>query len=168
MMYYVFCIMIALPTVHTQHRAAGGPLDLDNTYTIGNGEKDAVPVLRPILKKKYMDSVYWQGECLVLRRVHELKDFALIMKRYLEEDGQVIRLVSVHRNLVTNEETESISFFSKVGPSPHDPAVLFPRKGGNSAPAGKAPPPPPPPTGGDSPSFQRAKSVSFGTTAVID
>jgi len=106
--------------------AVGGPLDLDNTYRIANGNADAVPVVRQILKKKYSDSCYWEGECLVLRRVHELNDFALIMKRYLEENGQVVRLVSVHLNLKTNEETESISFFSKVGPSPHNARELFP------------------------------------------
>ena len=66
------------------------------------------------------------GEALILRWVHELKDFALIIKRYLEEDGQVIRVVSIHLNMVTSEQVESVSFFTRTGPSPYDPKELFP------------------------------------------
>lgn len=143
----------------------GGPLDLDNTYQVGSGAATSKPVLNTILKKKFWESVYWEGSALIVRRVHELNDFELVMKRYLEENGTVIRLVSVHHNLVTNEEIESISFFTKIGPSPHAIGDVFPvQKEAEEVTAVVAEKPTAPP----SPAVPRTKSVSFGASEVIN
>ena len=146
----------------------GGPLDLDNFYDISNGRDDNSAVERNILKKKYLDTIYWEGECLILRRMHEHRDYALVMKRYLEDEGNTIRLVSVHHNLITNEEVESISFFSKSGPSPYVPSEIFKDESntaGNSA-INKKPVDSSTnaATSGDNtiPARSRDKSVSFG------
>ncbi len=56
----------------------GGPLDLDNSYTIGNDFQDSV-----ILKKKFKDRVYWLGDALVLHRIIEGNVYELIMTRFL-------------------------------------------------------------------------------------
>ena len=55
--------------------------------------------------------------------LHIAGDFEIEMKRYLEWDKKTeefsLRLVSIHRSLKTGEETESISFFQRTGPSSH-------------------------------------------------
>lgn len=104
-----------------QLQEKGGPLDVCNLYHIG-----AAPKGVKLLKKMYMDSVMWEGDALVLKKVHEHGDHEMIMKRYLEDDNQVIRLVSIHHNLNTGEEVEGISFFSKTGPSPVNADEIFP------------------------------------------
>lgn len=104
----------------------GGPLDLDSIYDASlGGASAATPVERSILKKKYWDTCYWEGNAIILKRVHELNDYELILKRYLEDDGNTIRLVSVHHNLKTNEQVESISFFNKTAPCPHTALESF-------------------------------------------
>jgi hypothetical protein len=42
----------------------GGPLDLDNTYTIGNSFQPS-----RVLKRTFLDKAYWAGDALMLRKV---------------------------------------------------------------------------------------------------
>lgn len=138
----------------------GGPLDIDNSYAFG-----AEPKLTKIVKRTFYDTCYWEGEALVLRRLHEDKSFELILKRYLEDDGNAIRLVSVHHNIKTGEQVESISFFSKAGPSPVPVTEVFvggagagTGDGGGAAAAAAA---------GSSPEPAFKKAVSFGPNELI-
>lgn len=107
----------------------GGPLDLDNTYTLGNDFQDSV-----IIKKKFRDKMNWSdsivssstvGTGLVLQRVVEGGEFELVMTRTIESEGNLMVLKSIHRNLETLVETEATSWFERTGPS--DSAVPVPR-----------------------------------------
>jgi hypothetical protein len=42
-----------------------------------------------------------EGTVMVLNRVHHLHDYELFFNRYLEDDGGTLRLVIVHKNLLT-------------------------------------------------------------------
>eukprot|EP01035_Chromulina_nebulosa_P019498 gene19498-25389_t len=67
-----------------------------------------------IQSKLYLERVYFEDNALVLHRKHSSKDFEVFHKRYLDQSGQIIQLVSKHKNLVTGAETESISLFYKT------------------------------------------------------
>lgn len=108
-----------MPLIHTismdsERRAlrlkeAGGPLNIDNTYTMGNDF-----IKTTILKNTFKDKAYWNGTSIIIQRVVDDGTFELIMTRSLEDDGNQIVLTSLHRDLTTMVETVATSWFSKV------------------------------------------------------
>lgn len=90
-------------------REVGGPLNKDTFYDIGSSSW----IETEIVKRKFKEKCFWEGEVIVIHRIHILNDFELILKRYLEDAGRTVRLVSLHRNLGTGQEVEAISMFSK-------------------------------------------------------
>lgn len=64
--------------------------------------------------KSYLEKIYLEGKALVQHRLHESQDFEIISKRYLEDGGKTLRLVSIYRNNLTGDESESMSLFRKV------------------------------------------------------
>lgn len=110
----------AMPLTHTivmdsslsalRLKETGGPLDLDNTYTIGNDF-----VSTKILKTQFKDKMYWNGcDAIVLRRVCSDGSYELVMTRTLYDDGKQIVLNSIHRDLKTLHEVTATSWFNKV------------------------------------------------------
>eukprot|EP00604_Paraphysomonas_vestita_P000457 CAMPEP_0174826044 /NCGR_PEP_ID=MMETSP1107-20130205/43438_1 /TAXON_ID=36770 /ORGANISM="Paraphysomonas vestita, Strain GFlagA" /LENGTH=733 /DNA_ID=CAMNT_0016058409 /DNA_START=2773 /DNA_END=4974 /DNA_ORIENTATION=- len=106
---------------------SGGPINTDYTFEFGG---DYVPTV--VNGKKFLERCYWEGEAMVQRRVPETRDYELVMKRYLESPNMglggktsigkkdfKLRLVTVKTNLKTGDETETIQFFKKTGPTPH-------------------------------------------------
>ena len=90
----------------------GGPIDLDNTYTIGNDFQDS-----KILERTFRDKAYWMGDALVLHRVVVTGEFELVLTRTLsDEEGELV-LKSVHRNLENMHETEATTWFVRTGPA---------------------------------------------------
>jgi hypothetical protein len=113
-------IAASMPLTHTivmdkglqafRLKETGGPLDLDNAYTIGNDF-----VATSILKKDFKDKVFWMGSAaIVLHRLAKDSSFELIMTRRLYDDGNQIILTSIHRDLRTMKEVEATSWFNKV------------------------------------------------------
>lgn len=92
----------------------GGPLDLDNSYTIGNPFQESI-----IVKKKFRDRMSWVGDTLVLHRVADDNTFELVLTRRLESSGNQVQIIlnSLHRDLNTMQETEAISWFVRSGDS---------------------------------------------------
>lgn len=108
-----------------------GPLSADYSYRIGADYISTV-----VNKRKFIERCYWEGEALVQKRIPESRDYELIMKRYLEDAPSVggttvarkdsrLRLVTVKKNLKTGDETETIQFFKRTGPSPHALGEVF-------------------------------------------
>lgn len=104
----------------------GGPINSDYTFELGG---EYTPTI--INGKKFLERCYWEGEALVQKRVPETRDYELVMKRYLEtpnmglgsrtavgKKDSKLRIVTVKINLATGNETETIQFFKKTGPSP--------------------------------------------------
>lgn len=77
-------------------------------------------------KKEYQSRCYWEGTTLVEHSVNQLESYELILKRDLEQEGEgegervkpsegsIIRLVTIRRNLITGQESESMAIFKFV------------------------------------------------------
>jgi hypothetical protein len=96
----------------------GGPLNFDNSFTIG-------AELQPTLmnNRKMFQRLYWVDSMLVLQRRAEDGSFEMIFTRTLDDsqDEPQIILKSLHRDLLANREVEATSWFTKTGPSPNPP-----------------------------------------------
>jgi hypothetical protein len=99
-----------------------GPIVQDNSYII-NGSKSILVKM----KKTYTETAVWEGDTLILRRVHDAGDFEVVLTRKLEDgsDGTPeLVLTTLHRDLLTGKETEATIWWHKTGPSPNPPVVV--------------------------------------------
>ncbi len=99
-----------------------GPINSDCLYTVNGPSIDTV-----IVGKKFKERATWDGDTLVVTRVHEAGDFELVLTRRLDDgsDGTVeLVLTSMHRDLLTGKETQATSWWAKTGPSPNAPVVV--------------------------------------------
>ena len=58
-------------------REVGGPLNNDTTYEIGSSSW----LETEIVKRKFREKCFWEGEVIVIHRMHIANDFELILKR---------------------------------------------------------------------------------------
>lgn len=72
-----------------------GPIDSDNLYEIN----ESVTKTTTLGKKEFIDQVFWDSSnVLTIKKVHvPERDYELVVKRYLEEKGNIIRLVIRYR-----------------------------------------------------------------------
>jgi hypothetical protein len=100
----------------------GGPINLDNTLTIG---ADFEPT--NLSGRKFLQRMYWMDNMLVLQRRAEDGSYEMVLSRTLDTETSIdnpqIILKSVHRDLASGREIEATSWFSKTGPSPNPPPV---------------------------------------------
>lgn len=109
---YPFCRTICM-------QEKGGPIDTDFTISIGGESQDII-----VNNRKFTQQMYWQDDLLVLRRIAADSSFELLYTRQLiksngeQHSTEQYLMKSLHRDLATAKETEALSWFNKVGPSP--------------------------------------------------
>ena len=92
-------------------KEVGGPLN--NISKLCIGADDFVDVT--LMKKKYREKAFWEGDVLVIQRVHVDNDHEMVLRRYLEgTNGETIRLVSLHRNLKNGQEVEALKIIEEI------------------------------------------------------
>eukprot|EP00595_Chromulina_sp_UTEXLB2642_P002565 CAMPEP_0196766826 /NCGR_PEP_ID=MMETSP1095-20130614/30908_1 /TAXON_ID=96789 ORGANISM="Chromulina nebulosa, Strain UTEXLB2642" /NCGR_SAMPLE_ID=MMETSP1095 /ASSEMBLY_ACC=CAM_ASM_000446 /LENGTH=430 /DNA_ID=CAMNT_0042131117 /DNA_START=1722 /DNA_END=3011 /DNA_ORIENTATION=- len=98
----------------------GGPIDSDINYEINGDEIKSL-----LVKKEFLDKCYWDSDnALTLKKLHiPEKDYELVVKRYLEDSGKIIRLVATFYDLkvTTNKPVETTCYFEKTGETPNPP-----------------------------------------------
>ena len=95
-----FTNIISMSANQMRIQEFGGALKIeDTTYLLDSGEY----IDTTYMKKRYKSRCYWEGATLVMHRMNVSDNYELVAKRDLEQDGGVIRLVSIYRNMITGE-----------------------------------------------------------------
>lgn len=94
--------------VRVKESICGRVID-DNTFTVDSDE-----VAVEYVGKACRVRVFFEGKTLVLHRIIDDDQVEYFIRRDLEDEGKVLRLVTLQRNLYTGEESESMTLFNNA------------------------------------------------------
>jgi hypothetical protein len=78
------------------------------------------PVTTPFLflsqvqSKSFKSRLYFEGNSLVLHRANSSEKYELFIKREIEDEGRVMRMVTTRKELKTGVESESMTLFQRA------------------------------------------------------